>query len=287
MDLRTIELKIARGENLPVLPQAAHAALRAAEDSGSSTREIERLIEQDPALTAKVLRVVNSPIYAISNVTSVGRALAILGLNRTRSVILAVSFQNLTAERYESQGFNMLAYWRHSLAVANAAKIIAAIVAPFLSEEIYCMGMLHDIGLIVMAKFCPGELDAVIRLAQCARVPLFQAEPKIIPFTHAQLGGILAEKWCLGPKVKEAIEGHHNAESPQKGSPAAILLLADVLAHQAGFTNQAPEVEYELTEQMLDAVNLSAEQTTVIKDVMCAEVEKIERVLAVAPRRAA
>ena len=279
VDLRTIELKIARGENLPVLPQAAHAALRFAEDAASSSRELERLIEQDPALTAKILRVVNSPIYGINHVSSVGRAMTVLGINRVRNIILTVAFQSLTTERQESKGFNMLEFWRHSLAVATASKVIAAVLSYFSEDDIYSLGMLHDIGLIVMAKFCPDDLDAVIRSAQCARISLAQAEPHVMPLTHAQLGGLLAEKWSLGPSIRQAIEGHHDTEATKTNRPAAILMLADALAHQAGFTNQLPDAEYEITEPMLEAVGISLEQTSIIRDVVCAEVEKIEQAL--------
>jgi HD-like signal output (HDOD) protein len=132
--LRTIELKIARGENLPVLRQAVSAAFKVADDPSSKARDIEKLIGQDPGLTAKILHVVNSPLYGVNQIGSPGRAIAVLGTNRVRSLVVSVAFQNLVNYHQDCNRFDMLEYWRHSMAVATAARLIGNIKSPARSE---------------------------------------------------------------------------------------------------------------------------------------------------------
>jgi HD-like signal output (HDOD) protein len=278
VDLRTIELKIARGENLPVLPQVVSTVFRVVGDPHSTARDLEKLIEQDPGLTAKVLRVVNSPAYGVSQINSVGRALAVLGVNRVRNLLVSVAFQNMISDRSKSTKFNKVEYWRHSLAVAVAARGLARVSMAYRAEELFLIGLFHDIGLIVMDKFCPEILDLVIRYAEVHNIPLDEAETKIGAFSHAQLGSILAAKWGFGESVKVTVAGHHDPSSlstPNNGT--AIVYVANRLAHESGFTNQMPKVSIQVDEAMLKAIDVTTDQLEVVRSEMTQEVEKAQR----------
>ena len=278
MDLRTIELKISRGENLPVLPQVIGAVVKAADDPRTTARDLEKLIEQDAALTAKVLRVVNSPAYAVGQLTSVGRALAVIGVNRVKSLLLSLAFQNMLADRSETNSFNKVEYWRHSLAVANAAKLLGRLKVPYRAEELYCAGLLHDIGLIVMDKFCPEDLDAAIRCANSQMVSVAEAESRVLSFNHAQLGGFLSAKWGFGDAIRIMVERHHDKaclKTPNDG--AAYIMVADMIAHETGFTNQLNAPIFRLNDEILGAIDVPMEQIESIKESVVTEVAKAEQ----------
>ncbi len=283
MDITTIEFKIARGENLPVLPQVVSAVFKIADDPKCTAADLERLIQQDAALTAKILKVVNSPLYGVGNVGTVGRALTVLGTSRVRSLITSIALQNLVAERQQANRFNKIEFWRHSLAVATAARIIAKLRSPSKAEEMYVAGIMHDIGLLLMDKFCPDQLDTVIHYAECEGVPMHQAEQNVLHFTHADLGGILARRWSIGEFLANAVEHHHDGVMSTKGDNAgAVLEVADAIAHNTGFTNQLPSVQYELSEEMLSGLGLTCETIQTIGESMCEEFSNTEQTLGLA-----
>jgi len=278
MDLRTIELKISRGENLPVLPQVIGAVVKAADDPRTSARDLEKLIEQDAALTAKVLRVVNSPAYGVGQINSVGRALAVIGVNRVKGLLVSLAFQNMLADRSEASNFNKIEYWRHSLAVANAAKALGRLKVPYRAEELFCAGLLHDVGLIIMDKFCPDRLDSAVRVANAQGLSLCEAEAKVLPYNHAQLGGILAAKWGFGDGVRSMIERHHDkACLTDNNDPGAFIMIADMVAHEAGFTNQLSAVVYRLNDEILSSIDVSMGHVEALKEAITIEVEKAEQ----------
>src|SRR5262249_24324776 len=154
---------ISRSENLPVLPQIVSQVLKLADDVEASPKDMERIIERDPAITAKLLRVANSSYYGLHQVSSTGRAISMLGMNAVRSLVVGVAYQQIIAGRTQASHFNKLEYWRHSLGVATAARILAKLKAPMLSEEMYVAGMMHDVGLLVLDRFQPMELDKAVR----------------------------------------------------------------------------------------------------------------------------
>jgi putative nucleotidyltransferase with HDIG domain len=278
MDLRTLELKVARSENLPVLPQVVSAAFKIVDDPKCTALDLERLIDQDAALTAKILRVVNSPMYAVGQVATVGRALAVLGTNRVRSLITSIALQNLAAERQQASSFNKLEYWRHSLAVATAARTIAKSARPAQMEELYVAGLLHDIGLLLMDKFCPDDLDSVISYAKGQGIPLCEAEAATGSFGHADLGAVLTQRWGMGDFLVNAVAKHHDPfVLADENSPAAVLFVADALAHSTGFTNQVPSVQYDVSTDMFASVSIREDQVEGIRNLLCVELESVEK----------
>lgn len=281
MDIATIEMLIARGENLPVLPEVVSAVFRITEDPKCTAVDLERLIEEDSALTAKILRVVNSALYGVSTVNTTGRAVAVLGTSRVRTLITSIALQNLVAERRQASRFKKLAFWRHSLATATAARMIAKIKDPLHIEELYVAGILHDIGLLLMDKYCPNQLDTVIRCAESEGVSIVEAEQKNLPFTHAELGGILARRWGLGEFMADAVERHHEPFSLiGSETPGAILGVADAIAHRTGFTNQLSPHACELNEDLLSCTELSCGRLEQMGVVIRQEVEKAESIFA-------
>src|SRR5579871_4304738 len=170
VELRSLEIKISRSENLPVLPQIASSVLRLADDPDSSAREMEKLIERDSAIAAKILRVANSSYYGLSNVPSISRAISILGLNTVRSLVVGIAYQQIIAARQVSKLFSKVEFWRHSVAVATSAKILGKLKMPARAEELYSAGLMHDVGLLVLDRFAPNELDQAVSYAQQQKI---------------------------------------------------------------------------------------------------------------------
>lgn len=280
MDLRSLEIKISRSENLPVLPQIASSVLRLADDPDSSARDMEQLIQRDSAVAAKVLRVANSPYYGLCNVPSIGRAIAILGMNAVRSLVIGLAYQQVIGGKQVSKHFSKVDFWRHSVAVATASKIIGKLKMPSRSEELYSAGLMHDLGILVLDRFDATSLDQAILFAREQKIQLHQAEQHLFDLDHAQIGGLLADRWGLIGALKGAIRYHLSPQDdPDEMGFTAIITVADNLAHQCGFPNNVEPFPLDIDPQLLELVGVPQEQLEPIRAVIVTEVVKAQEAL--------
>ncbi len=278
VDLRSLEIKVSRSENLPVLPQVVNQVLTLADDVNASSRSMEKLIECDAAIAAKILRVASSAFYGAAAVPTIGRAISILGMNTIRALVVGIAYQQVVAGRSVSTSFSKLDFWRHCMAAATASRILGKMLMPGKAEDLYCAGMLHDVGLLVLDRFAPSELDAAIQASLEDRIPLFMAEDHLYGLNHAVVGEILANKWNLSPLVHAAIRYHHDVcEDDEHHVTTCIVAASDYLAHKVGYGNPLNAPLFDLDEVVVAALNLPEGQLDVIASVLGPEVEKQEK----------
>ncbi|MBI1756102.1 MAG: HDOD domain-containing protein [Fimbriimonas ginsengisoli] len=277
MDLASLEIKIARSENLPVLPQIVTSVIKMADDPDASPRQMERLIEHEPAITAKILRVANSAFYAMDPVPTIGRAIGVLGMNSIRSLVVSVAYQQFVSTKAVSTRFDRFAFWQHSLATAIGSRILAKLLLPARAEEIYGAGMMHDVGILVIDRFCPDELDECIAVANEQGISLCEVERHTYGYDHAEVGGLLAERWGLSGMLPTVIGLHHRLQSATEHEEAiALVSIANTVAHQAGFTNQLRKCVEDFDPAARMKMDIADEQLDVIKAVVTQEVAKAQ-----------
>ncbi len=277
MELSSLALKLARSENLPVLSQVANNVLKLADSPDASPRAMEQVIVRDPAITAKILRVANSSFYGLNGVETIGRAVATLGMNTIRSLVIGIAYQQLMAGKEQTSHYNKVEFWRHSLAVAIACKIIAMIKMPAKAEELYGIGMMHDVGILVMDRFLPNELNLIIQTAHAKKCSISEIEVELLGFDHSDVGALLAEKWGFSGMMLAGIKYHHSMiEDNEHTDTTAVIALADGIAHQAGFTNNSPAIQYDLDPFAVKTLGIHEEQIKIISEVVAKEVEKAQ-----------
>jgi HD-like signal output (HDOD) protein len=278
VDVRDLEIKISRSENLPVLPQIVNQVLKMADDPNASPTSMEKIIERDPGITAKILRVANSAYYGGNQAPSVGRAISVLGLNTIKSLVIGVAYQQIISTKATCLRFSKLQFWQHSLAVAVGARILGKLKNPVKAEELYAAGMMHDVGLLVLDRFCPAELSRAIALAEEEGMLLHDAEKQILGFDHADVGELLADRWQLPPLMMSVIKHHLR---PDKEDPNYSLVIyinaANVLANKCGYRNNAPSVAEDIDAAVQEFLDLPDKQYEVIQSVMIQEIEKAEQ----------
>lgn len=277
MDFQSLAIKVARSENLPVLPQVVGSIIRLADDPNASAADLERYIEVDAALAGKILRVANTPQYSTSRVPTIGRAMSLLGSNTVRSLAIGIAYHQSLTNRSGSSEFDILEFWRHSLAVACASRILGKLKLPLRSEELYVAGLLHDIGMLVMERFAAEEFDQVIRHAKGYGLRLHEAENQLFAFDHAAVGALLADKWELGPVVRQAMGFHHkplmDTECPQTTAAVAI---ANLLAQRSGLHNNVIARDVQIPAEWLQVLELAEEQLGVVQEVVLQEVQRTQ-----------
>jgi HD-like signal output (HDOD) protein len=231
-EARALSVLARRISQLPPLPEALRAVTRALQRDDLSAERCITLIESDPALAARTLRLANSAFYGASGqVNSIGDAVRMLGLRTVSGVLTAASMHALLPAR-ACPGFDFMQYWRHAIATGWAARSLAA-CATQEPDEAFLAGLMHDIGQLVLIALQPGPAAAALALARDTGCSAAAAEQKVFGCTHARVGALVGEHWCLPAAVVQAIGGHHQADSAG-GTPAlnlcALIGVADTVA---------------------------------------------------------
>jgi putative nucleotidyltransferase with HDIG domain len=220
-------------DNLVSLPSVGARVNKMVEDPSATAADIGKVISQDPALTARLLRVANSAFYGLSSqVNTVSRAVAVIGSKRVRDLVLATS--TISAfEGIPNKLVSMENFWRHSLYCGTAAQILAEQRRIHDPETMFIAGLLHDIGQLVIFRKLPKEAKQVLMLSLEGPddLELHKAEQQVLGFDHAQLGGALLRQWHFPESLIECAEFHH-APSQAKKYPkeAALIHIANCIA---------------------------------------------------------
>ena len=205
----------------------------AVENPKSSFSEISQIISGDSSLSARLLKIVNSAFYGFSNkIETITHAITIIGTAQLRDLVLATTVM----EKFKgvpSETINMKSFWLHSISCGLAARIIATYRHEQNPERFYVLGVLHDIGRLLMLLNIPDQMREVIKLSVKEHIILHEAEKQIVGFNHAEMGGFLMEAWNLPVTFQNAIAFSHDPSStpPECVTDTSILHVADLVTH--------------------------------------------------------
>jgi len=242
-------------DDLPPLPAAVMELLRSVDADDIGIAVLAQKVSHDPALTAKTLRLANSSLYGLQvKLTTVQQAITYLGFQTTRSLIKAVAVTRCFADR-GCAGFNQEAFWRHSIASAICAKLLAR-HARFNQDYAFTAGLLHDIGRLVLVGGFPRHYEQVLLRRREQDVVLLQAEREVLGIDHVEAGLALAEHWHFSDTMRLAIGGHHAPEQAGAGYLATIVHVADAIAHALDLARTDDELVPPLSEAAWNQLGL-------------------------------
>lgn len=208
-NLQDIQFLAIKTDNLPTLPAIAIKLLQAVQKDEPNTIEIGKILSNDVALTAKILKLVNSSFYGLSSsITTVDHAIKLLGLNTVKNLALSFSLiTGLQKKRFKTIDFNQ--FWKDSLLGAIAAKLLANKIDPLSAEDSFFLGLLQNIGCLALACLFPEEYGVVLSESSRYVAKLHQAENRHLGFNHMEVGEYLTKSWGL-PKTFYIPIGHHH-----------------------------------------------------------------------------
>jgi putative nucleotidyltransferase with HDIG domain len=225
--------ELIQGDNqLATLPEVFYKLNAAIEDPDCTFDDIGEIISIDPALTIRLLKIVNSAFYGFSTqVETITHALTIIGTDQLTQLVLATAVMN-QFKGIPDDLLNMNSFWRHSITAGLAARSIAALSGEYNVERFFVAGLLHDIGRLVFCLKASEETAEILKKVEDSGKPLYVEEQAAFGFDHAELGGQLLKEWKLPDRLIEAVACHHlplNAESHSE--EAAVVNLADAIAY--------------------------------------------------------
>jgi HD-like signal output (HDOD) protein len=207
---RSIEKYIA---NMPSLPTTVAKVLEVCNNPQTSPADLNHVISLDPVLVGRVLKLINSAYYGLGQqVTTLVRAIIMLGINTVKNLALSSAVMGNLVPKQDIHGINMEGFWRHSLCVGVASKILALKrnIDTKQAEEYFTAGLLHDIGKIPLNTVLSREYMLTISAADRERLSLFHLEEANLGINHCATGGMIVKAWRLEGPVGDVIIHHHN-----------------------------------------------------------------------------
>lgn len=219
-------------KQLEPIPTVIFKVLDLADDPESSLKDLVEVVERDPAITANLLKTVNSAHMGLPvKVDSIQQAVSMLGLQQVVEMVLS---QNLSGNLNRSQkGYGLAKgdLWCQSLTVAMVARDLARQRDLMSLPAIYTAALLKDIGKVILHEFVAEKLQAIQKLVAEKGMSFVEAEKDVLGMDHTALGGIIAKQWHFSPHMIYMIENHHLTNPASRNDPAtATLYLADMVA---------------------------------------------------------
>jgi len=215
---------------LPTLPGIVSKLNSLVENRKSSLQEMARLVSSDQVISARILRLANSPSYGFYRVSTISNAMILLGVDVVKSLILSSSI-------FEIMENSVLGLWEHSLGAGVAANIIAKRLRLPECEEISTAALLHDIGKVIIRLKLDEEYEVVLRNNEEKGAVSDLIERQNFGTDHAEVGGWLAQNWNLPEKLSVPIRFHHNVDETEIHQvKASVVHMADVLIRASGFS---------------------------------------------------
>ena len=272
--------------NLPTPPIVFHQIQKVINQHNTSAGQIAAVLQEDPAMSVKVLKLTNSAFYGLTReVDSVKQAVVIVGLEAIKNLVLSASVLEMFKgkeidEEYQGQ------FWRHSLATAFCGRLMArswrnsGIVDP---DAAFSAGLLHDIGKMIISCFLSDEFK-LLKSARSENPGLsdYVLEEQVLGYNHSQIGGFLAVQWKLPPKLGDAITNHHNPTHSLGGNPLAYIIhVADIVSRRT-FNDTFENSALDPMPEALDFLAVSAEDVISFEDKLREEYVKAETFMAMA-----
>ena len=214
MNSKILLKKLDRIETLPTLPAIASKINTLLMDYDTSIQELSRIIEIDQSLASKLLQLANSPCYSLRRrVTNIPDAVILLGFKAVNNLVLSVSLIDAFSASGNLDGFDINAFWKHSVGVAIVSKNLGEQLRYAPSDDCFLAGLLHDIGKVVLSHYFQDIFKKIWARVDSENISYLEAEKSELSIDHAVIGGCLAENWKLPEGLVDAIHRHHSMEA--------------------------------------------------------------------------
>jgi len=219
---------------LPTVPAAASRAIQLLNEPEVNMGEVADILLADQVMAARIVRIVNSPLYKLlQEIDSVRKALIYLGPQRVFEIILTSCFLQLTDSQNRTP-LKVLSCWEHAFGVGLIAKKLASYTDKVDENNAYIAGILHDIGEVILSQQRRDEFTRVMVLARERELDLYHAEMEVFGTSHAEVGGLLAEFWRFPAMYTDVIRHHHDASTADLLPLTHIVQVADKICQSVG-----------------------------------------------------
>lgn len=274
LPMKKIEIMSSYVSSMLAFPFTVTKVLSLAESLKSAASDLSRVIEADPVLSAQILKLSNSVLFASLNrrISTIKDAIVRIGFRETKRLVMSVSVMNLFNQTDKSIGFDRLGFWCHSLASAIIAERLARRIGTVNSDEVFLAGLLHDFGIIVLDEFFPALFARILEDTTNSGGLFIEREKMLLGIHHNDVLGVLFTNWKLPEMVREGILRQYDVESfkdaidaPEK-KYAVCVAMANILAKTVSLGRECDQYVTPLPGQFFSFVKLPAGFTNAFLD---------------------
>ena len=260
-------------KNIPSLPEIITKSIELMQDKNTSAATLSKIISNDVGLTARVLKLVNSAYYGFpKQISTIQQAITILGFTTIKGIILSASIYKMFSSEGAGSEFNYKQFWKHSLLVAFASKLIGKYSKDLVSSDIFSAAFLHDIGKIILAQYDRDNYTNVCIQNELSEFDYVKEEEKYCGINHCELGNIVAYSWNLPEVFCDVITYHHNPEkSINFKNECMAVYLANYITNNV-MSNNSLTID-KIMLDILEKLNISVDNINII-------LEKLDEILA-------
>ena len=263
---------------VPSLSTTVGKVLEVCSRVDASPNELNKVIALDPVLTGQVLKLINSAYYSLVNkVTSLTRAITMLGLNTVKNMALSTAIISTVASSKKSKILPTRKFWAHSISVGVSAKLLARVkdIPAVEREEYFIAGLLHDLGKVPFGD----EYIHVLSKVKREQIPLIDAERELLGIDHQEVGLMIAEKWKLNKAISSCVGNHHDIENlgREYQQLTAFVALGNVYSniYDIGFAGDSYPSEEEIA-KLLELTGISWVEFADIRGEIDNEIQKAQ-----------
>ncbi len=269
-----IKTRVRQIEGLPPFPATHAEILKLAKSDEASADDLAGKIQMDPSLIATVLKLANSSYYGFTKKTdSLSLAVTRLGMEEVANLIMTAQVFEKLGGLEEGEGLDIMAFWKHSVGSAFAARSIAKKLQTEV-ESSFLAGMLHDLGKIVLDRFFSDYYKTVTETVESEDISIEQAEREILGITHAQVGGQLATEWKFSKNFLNTILHHHHPRQARRGKRlVAVIHLADHFCRKLEFGSGGDSLVPEIDQAVLDQFSLGDRGLQILEEAITEDLD--------------
>ncbi|MCB1119923.1 MAG: HDOD domain-containing protein [Verrucomicrobiae bacterium] len=231
--MKNIETLINSLEDFPTLPTIYSKLLDLLADTHTTAQDLADFISNDPSAATKILKTVNSPIYGLQGtIDTMSEAISHVGFNEVKNLVMALSVIDLFSKMDSIENFNIVDFWKHSIAVGVISKLLGQQLGIKHADSYYLAGILHDIGKMFFLRSFSDEYAQVMNAAIYDQRSVSDVEQQLFGMTHLEAGGLIAEKWQLPENIRQTIQNHNDGKQDGRyNEQIACIHLADKIAN--------------------------------------------------------
>jgi len=241
---------LSQGHELPTIPEIASRAMALLDDPDASLDQLREVIQRDPAVVSRILRVANSAMYSFSRqIETLGQALPLLGMREVRNLVLTISLRGI----FRDYGaLEKLLFEHASMAGPAAARLARELDLRVTPDEVFVAGLLHDLGKLSLANTHRAQCEDILARLDREPVSSAEAERAVFGFDHAELGANLALNWQLSARLEAVIRHHHSPEAwpglqPEVRELTQLVSLTTAILTKLGIGRRSPAESIELS----------------------------------------
>lgn len=248
-----VEEIVQASTKLPPFSLVIQKALQLIEDPKSSAKQLVEVIQYDQSITFEVLKICNSAYFGLKRkVSSLKEALVMIGFDQLLQIILSQESSKIFLKDCSGYDLKQGDLWRHSVACALLSKIIANHLHVLKSNTIFTAALIHDIGKMVLHRYVKNYFEKIKLLTEEESLSFPEAEKRVLGIDHAELGGMIAQKWSFPEEIIWAVRFHHSPLTTSNYSKIVDLVyLSDLIAMLTGIGGGADALNYHSYEDVI------------------------------------